>query len=1621
MTHLLRLLTLLFALVFSSAFTFAQVPTATPPFSSSAGSPDVTDLANLNVHLDIPVVHKAGRGGMNFTYDLSYDSSVWYPAASVWNPVYNWGWRGITEAVTGYTSESVSETICTYYVGKVKYSGYTKYLFYDYVYHDPWGIPHPFPGTVTFYEGTSQGACIVGSNQGIVGALATDGSGLILNVPAEAFPPATITSPSGKILNGVAAGAGSSADRNGNEITVNSSGVFTDTLGTTALTVAGSGTPSSPTTFTYTAPSGAAAPYTMEYTTYSVRTNFGCSGITEYGANGTTTANLVSSIKLPDGTSYTIGYEATPGYSGFVTGRIASVTLPTGGTISYKYTGGNNGITCTDGSTAGLERYTPDTGSNYWNYTRKAETGAAYITIVTDPSAQANQTIIQFQGIYETQRDVYSGTAPTISTFPIPESTLQTSNLLREIQTCYNANTASCTSTAITLPITQRNVTRLLSGASSWGSAQTAEHIYKYNSNGSLIEQDDYDYGAGSVGALLKKTSITYASLTNIGAFRQQVTVTNGSGTTVSQTNYNYGNTVTATSGTPQHTTPAGSRGNLVSVNYYTNGSTYLTKSYSYFDTGNVYVATDVNGAQTTYTYGACGNSFPTSVSEPLGLSRSYTWDTNCFGGVQTGVTDENSQTTTTTYNDPDFWRPYGTTDPLGNETIMGYVVSGGYEIGVTASLEFDGSSSVANTGRGNDGLGRTIQVSHIHAPGSSSFDQTVYGYDSNGRSYTTSLPCVTTGPWTCPTTATTTTYDALNRVAETLDDDTGNTTYSYSQNDVLVTLGPAPTGENTKRHQYQYDGLGRLTSVCELTTSTGSGTCGQTNTQTGFWTRYTSDALGRLTGVTQNAQSSSTQSRSYVYDLMGRMTSETEAESGTSTYTYDTDSTCGTSDGDLVKKVDAAGNVICYAYDSLHRQTAVTYPSGVYSSVTPSRHFVFDSATVNGGAMANAKGRLAEAYTCSGSCTSKITDLGFSYTVRGELANAYESTPNSNGYYNVAATYWANGLLNQLSGVPSVPTITYSPDGEGRINTVSASSGQNLVIVNGSTPGTSYNAAGQVTQLNLGSGDSDTFSYDNMDRMSQYQFNINGQSETGALTWNPNGTLGKLVITDPFNSGDNQTCTYVHDDLARIASANCGSVWSQTFAYDPFGNIVKSGSSSFQATYSTTTNQITQIAGSTPTYDANGNVTNDFLNTYSWDSNARPITIDGITVTYDALGRIAEEDKSGTYTQFVYSPTGQRIALMNGQSLYKAYVPLPAGASAAYNSGGLNNYHHTDWLGNFRLGSTPSRTMYIDIAYGPFGEPYADSGGGTPAFTGMTSDTVATAYDFAAREYGYQGRWPSPDPSGNAAFHLTDPQSINRYAYVRNSPLSNVDPTGLEDCDAGDLGCNPFLGISWGGGGGGGSGPLGGGGGFGGGGSGGGSGSGSGPSAGDPGNSGTQPPPSSIDCSQQPSLCSVTVTMIGPNSCTEDSILCAMNDPTQCDTCGAIMSGTDIVVSDAGWAEIGVASLIMGLGELGVPAAESTFDITFDATADPATWITDATEPGSQYPNFNITTTSGDAQATLAENGYSITGTTSSGGPLMSNGINNYAFYIRNSTQTAGMMFNNGVNIIKYTFIGAP
>jgi len=146
-------------------------------------------------------------------------------------------------------------------------------------------------------------------------------------------------------------------------------------------------------------------------------------------------------------------------------------------------------------------------------------------------------------------------------------------------------------------------------------------------------------------------------------------------------------------------------------------------------------------------------------------------------------------------------------------------------------------------------------------------------------------------------------------------------------------------------------------------------------------------------------------------------------------------------------------------------------------------------------------------------------------------------------------------------------------------------------------------------------------------------------------------------------------------------------------------------------------------------------------------------------------------------------------MQLMNGASPTKDFVPLPGGMLAVYAasapSGGFW-YRHADWLGSSRLASNPNRTVLYDGAYAPFGEPYAQSGTTDLSYTGMNQDTSTGLYDFPAREYSTQGRWPKPDPTGLRAVVPSNPQTLNRYAYVSNNPMTLVDPLGLDDEDCG-------------------------------------------------------------------------------------------------------------------------------------------------------------------------------------------------------------------------------------------
>lgn len=400
--------------------------TGAPPLGSFTSGPDQLNLGNLNNHFPVPVFSKAQRG-MTFNYVLSFDNTIWLPGTS-WSPLPNWGWRGISEASTGYISrDSINENCGLSPQGGVTPNFTTEPRFINFQYHDAFGVVH---GGFSNTAGGCPGDGLTNTS------VSTDMAGYTLDTTTAGqwnvrtplgvtiFPPVGPNPGSGKVI-----------DRNGNELTNNLT-TFTDTLGVTALTVSPSG--SNPTVYTYTTSSGAPASVTVNYSSQTVQTNFGCPGVAEYGPQST---NLVSSIILPDSSSYSFTYEPTPGVAGAVTGRIHGITLPTGGTITYNYTGPNNGIECVDGTTSGMDRVTSD---GTVSYTRSGA-GSSWTTTILDASTPRNATTINFQSagsvinFYETHRVVNQGP----------------STVLMQTDTCYNGATPPCSGTGITLPISE--------------------------------------------------------------------------------------------------------------------------------------------------------------------------------------------------------------------------------------------------------------------------------------------------------------------------------------------------------------------------------------------------------------------------------------------------------------------------------------------------------------------------------------------------------------------------------------------------------------------------------------------------------------------------------------------------------------------------------------------------------------------------------------------------------------------------------------------------------------------------------------------------------------------------------------------------------------------------------------------------------------------------------------------------------------------------------------------------------------------------------------------------------------------------------------------------------------
>jgi RHS repeat-associated protein len=191
---------------------------------------------------------------------------------------------------------------------------------------------------------------------------------------------------------------------------------------------------------------------------------------------------------------------------------------------------------------------------------------------------------------------------------------------------------------------------------------------------------------------------------------------------------------------------------------------------------------------------------------------------------------------------------------------------------------------------------------------------------------------------------------------------------------------------------------------------------------------------------------------------------------------------------------------------------------------------------------------------------------------------------------------------------------------------------------------------------------------------------------------------------------------------------------------------------------------------------------------TYSYNAENQLNSTAGITYYYDGDGKRVQKS-SGTL--YWYGTNPDPLLETNGSgTLTNEYIFFGGKRIARRDSSNNVIYYLSDHLGTSRIVTNSSGTVQDDSDFYPYGgeRVVSSTSGNHYKFTGKERDAESGLDNFGARYDSSQyGRFMTPDPLGG---HIEDPQTLNKYAYVRNNPLNLTDPTGLDwylGCDNSD------------------------------------------------------------------------------------------------------------------------------------------------------------------------------------------------------------------------------------------
>jgi RHS repeat-associated protein len=685
----------------------------------------------------------------------------------------------------------------------------------------------------------------------------------------------------------------------------------------------------------------------------------------------------------------------------------------------------------------------------------------------------------------------------------------------------------------------------------------------------------------------------------------------------------------------------------------------------------------------------------------------------------------------------------------------------------VVVSTQYNGPETTVTDAGGHqktsrvDHLGRLIEVEEELAtsldgdPCIANQPVTTFAYDK--RSLLTNVT-------DCADNETVIVYDGLGRKISLDDPDIGHWVYGYNTFSEMTFQRDSNLAEIT----FEYDGLGRVTERWAKA-------YGQPMELVAQY--FYDDVLngnkgkGRLTSSNSGydaATDSLIVADAITYDLRGQAIRSDRTISGT-LYT-------------------TLAN-----YDELGRVISTTLPGGEVVETTYNQRGLFETLVGTDTYVSSTD------YTATGAI--KHQELGngvenqFDYS---EFSNRLISNVVGNSPYaylvDVHYKYTPKGNIHEIDDQANEELRTYGYDALDRLISAGVKNGAGQSI---EQRGFSYDQLGNLLSMNV-----------TLSTAAQMRglFLPGGMMDStnfqGRSTFNPFTQLG---MSATGNQG------------AAITPYTLGS-FGFTGVPGPFGNTVK------DYTYSGVNAGPHAVTSTCDEWDtSNPPACIGTHNTYQYDDNGNMTQRieDGVTwiQTFDAENHLISVSGGGTTTTYVYDADGNRVkrTVNDGTPpvVTTLYVPsmeielhgtTEDHRTVYYAAGGAFRviggsdaglyFRLTDHLGSTSLITTDDGIEQEDsrVLYAPFGEIRSGALSSLTdfGFTGQRNDSSTGGLMYYGARYYLPGlgRFISAD---TVLPNTGSVQSLNRYSYVHNSPLSFIDPTGHQECRTIECGGGSF------------------------------------------------------------------------------------------------------------------------------------------------------------------------------------------------------------------------------------